>query len=97
MPSTYLARPSMRATLFLHATRAFPRALRPSESYLAWSCKVLRTLLRAKDGEIADARNPEGVLACGATEATGCLLVHAQFQHADEDGVQVHRAIRRVL
>src|SRR5439155_25171311 len=62
MPSTYLSRPSMRATLFLHATRAFSRAVRPSENYLAWSCRVLRTLLRPKDGEIADARKPEGVL-----------------------------------
>jgi hypothetical protein len=36
---------------------------------LAWSCRVLLTLLRAKDGEIADARKPEEVLTRGATEA----------------------------
>src|SRR5262245_6980820 len=69
MPGTYLSRPSMRATLFLRATRAFSRTLRRSESYWAWSCRGLRTLLRAKDGEIADARKPEEGLARGATEA----------------------------
>jgi hypothetical protein len=57
----------------------------------------VRTLLRSKDGEIADARKPEEGLARGAPEARPAASSSAQFHHADEGGVQVHRAIRRVL